>query len=408
MNYTLNAKIAKIGESYGIFSNFVECTNRIFSYMSVEIKTVTTKKDFKVFVRFANKLYKGNRYYVPSMPFDDLNTFDKKKNGAFEFSEAEFYLAYKDGKPVGRVAAILNHKANEAWNVKQVRFGWIDFIDDIEVSEALLNAVAAFGKARGMTQIVGPLGFTDFDPEGMLVEGFDRLSTMALIYNHPYYPEHLKKLGYVKETGWLEYRITLPEQLPDRLVQLAEIVKERYELKIVKKTKEQVRKENYGQKIFELINNTYCVLYGYSLLSPKQIDQYVDLYLSLVDMKMLTFVEDKNGDLIAAGISIPSLSEALQKCNGEIFPFGWWHLLKAMFWKKPDTLDLLLIGVRPDYQNRGVNSLVCVDLFYNYRKLGFKYAETNANLETNVKIQAMWEPFEKEQHKRRWVFGKEI
>ena len=408
MNYTLNAKIAKIGESYGIFSNFVECTNRIFSYMSVEIKTVTTKKDFKVFVRFANKLYKGNRYYVPSMPFDDLNTFDKKKNGAFEFSEAEFYLAYKDGKPVGRVAAILNHKANEAWNVKQVRFGWIDFIDDIEVSEALLNAVAAFGKARGMTQIVGPLGFTDFDPEGMLVEGFDRLSTMALIYNHPYYPEHLKKLGYVKETGWLEYRITLPEQLPDRLVQLAEIVKERYELKIVKKTKAQVRKENYGQKIFELINNTYCVLYGYSLLSPKQIDQYVDLYLSLVDMKMLTFVEDKNGDLIAAGISIPSLSEALQKCNGEIFPFGWWHLLKAMFWKKPDTLDLLLIGVRPDYQNRGVNSLVCVDLFYNYRKLGFKYAETNANLETNVKIQAMWEPFEKEQHKRRWVFGKEI
>ena len=408
MNYTVNAKIAKIGESYGIFSNFVECTNRIFSYMSVEIKTVTTKKDFKVFVRFANKLYKGNRYYVPSMPFDDLNTFDKKKNGAFEFSEAEFYLAYKDGKPVGRVAAILNHKANEAWNVKQVRFGWIDFIDDIEVSEALLNAVAAFGKARGMTQIVGPLGFTDFDPEGMLVEGFDRLSTMALIYNHPYYPEHLKKLGYVKETGWLEYRITLPEQLPDRLVQLAEIVKERYELKIVKKTKAQVRKENYGQKIFELINNTYCVLYGYSLLSPKQIDQYVDLYLSLVDMKMLTFVEDKNGDLIAAGISIPSLSEALQKCNGEIFPFGWWHLLKAMFWKKPDTLDLLLIGVRPDYQNRGVNSLVCVDLFYNYRKLGFKYAETNANLETNVKIQAMWEPFEKEQHKRRWVFGKEI
>ena len=376
--------------------------------MSVEIKTVTTKRDFKVFARFANKLYKGNKYYVPSMPFDDLNTFDKNKNGAFEFSEAEFYLAYKDGKLAGRVAAILNHKANEAWKVNQVRFGWIDFIDDIEVSEALLNAVIQFGKARGVTQIVGPLGFTDFDPEGMLVEGFDRLSTMALIYNHPYYPEHLKKLGYVKETGWLEYRITLPDQLPDRLVQLSELVKERYDLKIVKKTKSQIRKEKYGQKLFQLINDTYCVLYGYSLLSSKQIDQYVDLYLSLVDMRMLTFVEDKNGDLIAAGISIPSLSKALQKCNGEIFPFGWWHLLKAMFWKKPDTLDLLLIGVRPDYQNRGVNSLVCVDLFYNYRKLGFKYAESNANLETNVKIQAMWEPFEKEQHKRRWVFGKEI
>ncbi|MBQ2113008.1 MAG: hypothetical protein II194_07300, partial [Bacteroidales bacterium] len=198
--------------------------------MSVTIKPVRSKRDFKTFARFANKLYKGNKYYVPSMPFDDLNTFDKEKNGAFEFSEAEFYLAYKDGKPVGRVAAIVNHKANESWKVKQVRFGWIDFIDDIEVSAALLDAVSEFGRARGMDQIVGPLGFTDFDPEGMLVEGFDRLSTMALIYNHPYYPEHLKKLGYVKETGWVEYRITIPEQLPERHIRLADLVKERYNL----------------------------------------------------------------------------------------------------------------------------------------------------------------------------------
>ena len=376
--------------------------------MSIQIKTVTTRKELKTFSRFGNKLYKGNKYYVPTLIFDDLNTLDKKKNAAFEFCEAEYYLAYKNNVLVGRVAAIVNYKANESWKVDQVRFGWFDFIDDIEVSAALLDAVIAFGKARGMKQIVGPLGFTDFDPEGMLVEGFDRLSTMALIYNHPYYPEHMKKLGYVKETGWVEYRITIPDQLPERHVQLAELVKERYGLKIVKKTKSQIRKENYGQKLFHLINETYCVLYGYSLLSPRQIDQYVDVYLSLVDMKMLTFVEDKEGNLIAAGISIPSLSEALQKCNGEIFPFGWWHLLKAMFWKKPETLDLLLIGVRPDYQNRGVNSLLFVDLFQNYRKLGFKYAETNANLETNTKVQAMWVPFEKELHKRRWVFGKEI
>ena len=376
--------------------------------MSVIIKKVTTKRDFRIFARFANNLYKGNKYYVPSMPFDDLNTFDKEKNGAYEFSEAEFYLAYKDGKAAGRVAAIINHKANEAWKVKQVRFGWIDFIDDIQVSTALLDAVTAFGKAHGMNQVVGPLGFTDFDPEGMLVEGFDRLSTMALIYNHPYYPEHMKKLGYAKETGWVEYRITIPDELPERHVKLAELVKERYELKVVKKTKRQIRKEKYGQKLFQLINETYCVLYGYSLLSPKQIDQYVDAYLSLVDMKMLTFVEDKEGNLIAAGISIPSLSEALQKCNGEIFPLGWWHLLKAMFWKKPDTLDLLLIGVRPDYQSKGINALLFCDLFKTYKELGFKYAETNANLETNAKVQAMWSPFEKEQHKKRWVFGKEI
>ena len=376
--------------------------------MSILIKPVSTGKEMSTFVRFGNRLYKGNRYYVPSMPMDDLNTLNPKKNGAFDFSEAQCFLAYKDGEVVGRVAAIINHKANESWGVKQVRFGWIDFIDDLEVSAALLDAVETFGRERGMTQIVGPLGFTDFDPEGMLVEGFDRLSTMALIYNYPYYPEHMKKHGYYKETGWVEYRITLPEQMPEKHVKYAEIIKKRYNLKIRKLTRSQIRKERYGHKLFQLINDTYCVLYGYSLLSEKQIDQYVDMYLSIVDTQMLTFVENEQGELVAAGISIPSLSEALQKCNGEIFPFGWWHLLKAMYWKKPDTLDLLLIGIRPDYQNKGLNSLLFVDLFDNYKKLGFKYAETNANLETNIKVQAMWDPFEKELHKRRWVFGKEL
>lgn len=376
--------------------------------MTVQIKPVSSQKEMKIFVRFANRLYKGNKYYVPSMPMDDLNTFNPKKNGAFDFSEAQCFLAYKDGEVVGRVAAIVNYKANESWNVKQVRFGWIDFIDDLEVSAALLQAVETFGKEKGMTQIVGPLGFTDFDPEGMLVEGFDRLSTMALIYNHPYYPEHMKKLGYFKETGWVEYRITLPEYMPEKHVKYADIIRRRYNLKIVKKTRSEIKKERYGHKLFKLINETYCVLYGYSLLSEKQIDQYVDMYLSIVDTKMLTFVENEDGDLVAAGISIPSLSEALQKCNGEIFPFGWWHILKSMFWKKPDTLDLLLIGIRPDYQNKGLNSLVFMDLFDNYKKLGFKYAETNANLETNIKVQAMWDPFEKELHKRRWVFAKEL
>lgn len=376
--------------------------------MSVIIKTVSSRKEFKTFVRFANKLYKGNKYYVPCMPFDDMNTLDRNKNAAYEFCDAELYLAYKDDKVVGRVAAIINYKANEAWKVNQVRFGWIDFIDDLEVSKALLDAVIAFGKAHGMSQIVGPLGFTDFDPEGMLVEGFDRVSTMALIYNHPYYPEHMKKHGYVKETGWVEYRITIPEQLPEKHVKFAEIIKERYNLKVRKLTKRQIRTENYGYKLFDLINQTYCVLYGYSLLSPKQIDQYVDVYLSLVDMKMLSFIEDKDGNLIAAGVTIPSMAEALQKCNGEIFPFGWWYLLKTMFIKKPDTLDMLLIGVRPDWQNKGINSLLFTDLFSTYKKMGFKYAETNANLETNAKVQAMWGPFDKEQHKRRWVFGKEI
>ena len=376
--------------------------------MSLLIKKVSTKRELNIFVRFANRLYKGNKYYVPAMPMDEINTLDPSKNAAYEFSEAELYLAYKGKEVVGRVAAIINHKANEAWKVKQVRFGWIDFIDDINVSSALLEKVAEFGRSRGMTQIVGPLGFTDFDPEGMLVEGFDKLSTMALIYNHPYYPEHLKKLGYIKETGWLEYRLTLPQTVPEQHARLAELVKDRYNLKVRKLTRSQIRKENYGHKLFELINKTYCVLYGYSLLSPKQIDQYVDVYLGLVDTKLLTFVENPEGELIAAGITIPSLAHALQKCNGELFPFGWWHLLKTMFIKKPDTVELLLIGVRPDYQNRGVNSIIAVDLLNIYKEMGIRYAETNANLETNVKIQAMWGPFEKEQHKRRWVFGKEL
>ena len=376
--------------------------------MAIEIKTVTTRKELKPFVRFANRMYKGNKYYVPCMPMDDMKTLDKNYNAAFEFCEAEYYLAYKDGQLVGRVAAILNHKANKAWNVNQVRFGWFDFIDDIEVSKALLDAVIAFGKARGVNQIVGPLGFTDFDPEGMLVEGFDRISTMALIYNHPYYPEHMKQLGYVKETGWVEYRLTLPDEVPERHLKVAEYVTAKYGLKIVKKTKSQVNKEKYGQKIFRLINETYCHLYGFSLLSEKQIDQFVDTYLGVIDMDMLAFVEDRDGNLIAAGLTMPSIAETLQKCNGEMFPFGWYQLLRTMYWKKPETLELLLIGVKPEWQSKGVNSLVFVDLLKRVKRMGFKYAETNANLESNTKVQAMWSVFEKEQHKKRWVFGKEI
>lgn len=376
--------------------------------MSVQIKTVSTRRDLKTFVRFANKLYKGNKYYVPSMPLDDLNTLNKNHNAAFDFCEAEYFLAYKEGKLVGRVAAIINNKANDAWKVNQVRFGWFDFIDDIEVSKALLDAVIEFGKSRGVKQIVGPLGFTDFDPEGMLVEGFDKLSTMALIYNHPYYPEHMKQLGYEKETGWVEYRLTLPDEVPERHVKVAEFVSERYGLKIVKKTKSQVNKEKYGQKIFNLLNEAYKNLYGFSLLSEKQIDQFVDTYLGVIDMEMLSFVEDKDGNLIAAGLTMPSIAKTLQKCNGEMLPFGWYHLLKTMYWKKPDTVELLLIGVKPEWQSKGVNSLVCVDLLTRFKKLGFKYAETNANLETNTKIQAMWNDFETEQHKKRWVFVKEI
>lgn len=376
--------------------------------MSVQIKKVETNKDLRTFSKFANKLYKGSAFYVPTMPVDERNTLDKKKNAAFEFCDADYFLAYKDGKLVGRVAAILNPKANMAWKTKQVRFGWIDFIDDYEVSEALINQVIAWGRERGMEHIAGPLGFTDFDPEGMLVEGFDRLGTMAMLYNHPYYMVHMERLGMVKEVDWLEFRITIPEVLPEKFVKMSEIVKQRYNLKVRKLTHRDIKRENYGQKFFNLINESYCNLYGYSLLSEKQIDQYVKFYLSVLDLRMASFVENEQGELIAAGVAMPSLSEALQKCGGNLFPTGWWHLIKNMYIRKPDTLDLLLVGVRPDYQSKGVNAMIFTDLFQVYKDMGFKYAETSAELETNVKIQQMFGIFEPEQHKRRRIYTKEI
>jgi GNAT superfamily N-acetyltransferase len=376
--------------------------------MAITVKTVESKRDFRKFATFANKLYKGNSYYIPTMPMDDLAVFDKKKNAAYEFCEAKFFLAYDGDRIVGRVAAIINHKANAAWNVNQVRFGWIDFIDDINVSSALLEAVSSWGKEKGMTSIVGPLGFTDFDPEGMLVEGFDRLGTMVMIYNHEYYHRHLEQLGYVKETDWKEFLIKVPEELPDKHIRVAEIVKQRLGLRVVKKTRRQIKKEKYGHKLFELINETYCHLYGYSLLSEKQIDQYVDQYLGLLDLRMVSFVENAEGELIAAGVSMPSLSIPLQKCGGNIFPTGWWHLIKAMYLKKPDTAVLLLIGVKEEYQKKGVNSLIFNDMFQNFKDLGFKYAESSAELETNTKALQLWNGLEYEQHKRRRVYGKEI
>ena len=376
--------------------------------MAIQIKAVSSKKEMKTFVRFANRLYKGNKYYVPTMPSDDMATFDKGHNGAFAFSEAELYLAYKDGEVVGRVAAIINNKANETWNVKQVRFGWFDFIDDIEVSGALLDAVIAFGRKHGMTQIAGPLGFTDFDPEGMLVEGFDRISTMTLSYNHPYYPEHMKKHGYTKETGWLENRLTIPEEVPEKFSRVEDLVLQRYNLKVRKFTTKQINQLGYGRKFFHLINKTYSHLYGFSLLSDKQIDDFVETHLSLIDTRMLTLIEDENGELIAGGVSMPSIAEALQKCRGELLPFGWWHLIRAMFWKRSDTVELLLIGVLPEWQKKGVVALLFKDLIKVYNELGFKYAETNAMLENNQNIQSIFDSFEREIHKRRWIFEKEI
>lgn len=377
--------------------------------MAVTIKKVTTKRELKRFIRFNYELYKNNPYSVPDLFDDMLNTFNKRKNAAFEFCEAEYFMAYKDGELVGRVAAIINHKANQTWNKKDVRFGWIDFTDDTEISEALIQAVEQWGKERGMTDIVGPLGFTDMDAEGMLIEGFDQLGTMATIYNYPYYPQHMERMGFVKDADWVEYKLYVPDAIPDKHRRIADLIQRKYNLKIKKYTSGRKIAKDYGQAIFKLINEAYSQLYGYSALSQRQIDQYVKMYLPILDLRMVTLVTDQDDQLIAVGISMPSLSEALQKAHGRLLPFGWYYLLKALFFKRrAKILDLLLVAVKPEYQNKGVNALLFTDLIPVYQELGFEYAESNPEMELNSKVQAQWDYFRSEQHKRRRAFRKAI
>lgn len=375
---------------------------------SISIRPVKTKKELKKFIRFNYELYKHNPYSVPDLYSDMLTTFSEK-NAASEFCESAYFLAYKDNKLVGRVAAIINRHANEAWNKKAVRFGWIDFIDDPEVSGALLETVEKWGKERGMDVIEGPLGFTDMDAEGMLIEGFDQLSTMATIYNYPYYPRHMEQLGFGKAIDWVEYKLMVPETIPDKYHRVADIIRRKYNLHVKKlKNMKEIRKYNYGQKIFDLINEAYKPLFGYSQMTQKQIDQYVNMYLPIIDLKMVTLVEDENNDLIGVGISMPSLSHALQKAKGKFFPFGWFHLLMALFLKRPKVLDLLLVAVKPEYQSKGVNAMLFDDLIPIYQKMGFEYGESNPELEVNTKVQSQWQYLETYQHKRRRCFTKTI
>ena len=377
--------------------------------MAVTIRKVSTKRDLKRFIRFNYELYKHNPYSVPDLYDDMLHTLNKQKNAAFEFCEADYFLAYKDGRLAGRVAAIINRRANEAWQKKEVRFGWIDFIDDTEVSETLIRTVEQWGKERGMTHIQGPLGFTDMDAEGMLIEGFDQLGTMATIYNYPYYPAHMERLGFRKDADWVEFKIYVPDAIPEKHLRISQLVQRKYNLKIKKYTSGKKIAQDYGQAIFSLINEAFAPLYGYSALSQRQIDQYVKMYLPILDLRMVTLVTDADDQLVAVGISMPSLSRALQKSHGRLLPFGWYHLLKALYFKRRShVLDLLLVAVKPEYQNKGVNALLFSDLIPVYRQLGFEYAESNVELEQNGKVQAQWEYFKTEQHKRRRAFVKEI
>ena len=379
---------------------------------SIQIKKVETKKDLKAFIEFHYDLYEGNQYDAPNLYSDELNTLSRNKNAAFDFCEAEYFLALKEGKVVGRVAAIINNKANEKWDKKDVRFGWIDFIDDIEVSKALLKAVEDYGREKGMTSVVGPLGFTDMDPEGMLTWGFDQLGTMATIYNYDYYPKHMEKLGgWEKDNYYVEYRLDVPEAAPEKYTKIAEMVEKRYNLHARKLTKKEIFEGGYGKKLFDLINVTYSHLYGFSELSERQIDQYVKMYFPFADLDLITVIEDGNKDnqLVGLAITIPSLTRALQKCHrGRLFPFGWWHLLRAIKFHKTEVVDLLLIGVLPEYRSKGANSLVFADLIPRYVKYGFKWGETHVEMETNESVQSQWGPLDPTMHKKRRCYRKAI
>ena len=375
--------------------------------MAIEIRKIDTKGGLKKFVKWGIDLYKGNECFVPPLVMDDVNTLDPHNNPAFDFCESIYFMAYDDGKPVGRIAGIINNVVNEKTGKKTLRFGWVDFIDDPRVSEALFRAVEVWGRSKGMEEIVGPLGFSDMDPEGMLVEGFDQEGTMATIYNYPYYPKHLEATGFEKEADWVEFRMTVPDGIPERYQRISDIIKRKYELSTPKYTSAKKLVKDYGQEIFQLINEAYSELYGYSPLTPRQINRYISMYIPVLRLDNISLIVDKDKKLIGVGIAMPSMSKALIKCRGRMFPFGWIHLLKALRGQN-DVVDLLLVAVKPEYQSKGVNSLLFTDLIPCFIKNGYKFAESNPELELNQKVQSQWGYFETRQHKRRRAYRKPL
>jgi GNAT superfamily N-acetyltransferase len=373
--------------------------------MTIEIKEVFTLKDLKSFIHFPFDLYRGNPNWVPTLLFDELNTLRRDKNPAFEHCETKYWLAWRDNRIVGRVAAILNRKHIEKWGQRYMRFGWIDFIDDSSVSAALMKTVETWAKDSGMLAVHGPLGFTDLDREGMLVDGFDELATLATIYNHPYYPQHMEKLGYVKDTDWMEYELAVPPEPDETIARIAGIALRRNNLHLLElRNKKELLK--YARELFELLDDEYRHLYGTVPLSEKQIDAYINQYFGFVTPDFVPMVMDQDNRMVAFGIVMPSLSRALQKSGGNLFPFGFIHLLRAL--KKNTRADLYLVAVRSEYQGKGVNAILMNKMHGVFIKLGITKVESNPELETNQNVQGQWKHYEKRQHKRRRVFIKQL
>jgi len=375
------------------------------SRMDIQIKEVTTLKELKAFVRFPQSLYLGNPYWVPALEFDELNTLRRDKNPAFENCEAKYWLAYRDGHIVGRVAAILNHKHIEKWNQRYLRFGWLDFIDDPSVPEALMKMVETWARENDMTAVHGPLGFSDLDKEAMLVEGFDELGTMATLYNHPYYATHLEKLGYVKDTDWVEYEMTVPNEPNETIARIADIALRRNKLTLLN-LRDKKELLPYAKELFGLWSEAYAQLYGFVPLTEKQVEAYIKQYFGFVTPDFVPLVVNQQGKMVAFGIVLPSLSKALQKAKGQLFPFGFIHLLRAL--KKNDRADLYLVAVKAEYQGKGVNAILMNQMHQVFLRLGITSVETNPELETNANVQGQWKYYERRQHKRRRCFIKHL
>ena len=381
----------------------------------LQIKRITTKRELKDFVRFNYEMYKDCPYAVPDFLEDTLDTFNKDYNAAFEFCDADWFLAYRDGKIVGRVVAIINNRANQKWGTRNVRFGWIDFIDDLEVCRTLINTVEQWGKERGMDTIVGPLGFTDLDQEGMLFEGYDQMGSMYTMYNYPYYNDHLKALGFEEDAVWVDRRIKLPNingensANQQKFFRVAKLVEERYGFKVHRfKNKKELKESGYILKVFDIINKAYQNLYGTTDMTQRQVEQYAEMYLPYLDTRLISIIDNKEGEPIAIGICMPNLRDALKKANSKLFPFGWWHMLKALYWKRSNILDLLLIGVLPEYQDSGCISLVFADLIPTAQELGFDVAECCPQLVTNSKALSVWRSLDTVETKKRHTWKKSI
>lgn len=374
----------------------------------IVIKEVKSKRDLYRFVKFGIDLYKDNPYFCPPILFDEMNTFNPKGNPALEVCEHIIYMAYRDGKIVGRIVGLINHRANKAWSVKKCRFGWFDFVDDYDVFKALIDAVAEWGRRNGMECLNGPVGFTDFDHQGLLIEGFDHNAPMASLYTHPYYVAHYERYGLRKEADWIEYQITPPAQAPERMRRIVSLIEQRYKLHTVKVKSVRELKNRYGYSYFDVLDEAYQKLYNYQPMTDRQKRYYCKMYFPLLNFDFVTMVANEQDEIVAVGLGMPSLSDALRKSRGRLFPFGWYHIVKALKAKRMTDFDLLLIGVRPDYQDKGVTALIFNEMTPYFTKYGIKRVETTAILENNKKSLANFAEFDHIQHKRRRAFIKEL